>query len=651
MATIEYWIQIENHAWDVAPTPGPTNDGIDRMTGQTIKQVTGNNKVVKTLTSPVTNVTHTPTMFLPLGEDALILRRYTANWAAPDDRKVNPWDLNEPDPTDNGTMGTIPGVVIECNVGDTVIVHFRNRDTRAGKVIHERAHSLHPHGFVFDNRYDGAYPLSPPDPTQPVGAEAVLWTLLGVTGNKKGDRVPPPDPSDPANPNGGTFTYTWNTFGWPSTAGVWHYHDHSICDTDNISLGAIGIIVIHNPADPDDIHDPQNPTDFQQDLPGGSPNGSPVEVRCFPFPFPVPTLPHDVNQVLTAQLPPELGMAGMPSGGGAMAEATGMSPMGDDPDPEAQGSGEEGTDTEAMAPDLKAFRINRGNTTFELAEDLQAIRRFCLPFYRTPPQKALYLQLYHELPGVGGMLINGRKYLGNTPTLVAGINTKMRFGLVGMNMLAFHTFHLHGHRWAIPGPQQGNNPPVTIQQQPQIQAVSQFEDTKIFGPANSFTFTINQGSFMGSRFTPDPNQASGLGEWHMHCHVLGHMMEGMMGSLLIIQGGGLALGLPSGEPCGMVTPPPATVVVKNFAFTPNSLSVPSGTVVIFDFQEANHTVQTVPPTSTTAVPININNGGGPTDAVSPLGPRAVTITGNSGDTINYQCGIHGAAMPGTIHIT
>ena len=32
--------------------------------------------------------------------DALILRRYIANWEIPDDRKVNPWDINEPDPTD-----------------------------------------------------------------------------------------------------------------------------------------------------------------------------------------------------------------------------------------------------------------------------------------------------------------------------------------------------------------------------------------------------------------------------------------------------------------------------------------------------------------------------------------------------------------------
>jgi len=72
---------------------------------------------------------------------------------------------------------------------------------------------------------------------------------------------------------------------------------------------------------------------------------------------------------------------------------------------------------------------------------------------------------------------------------------------------------------------------------------------------------------MGSRFTPDPSQASGLGEWHMHCHVLGHMMEGIMGSLLIIQGGELALGLPSGEPCGMVTLPPAVVGPSEFPQT------------------------------------------------------------------------------------
>jgi FtsP/CotA-like multicopper oxidase with cupredoxin domain len=131
-----------------------------------MQQITGKTPVVKTLVSPVTGVVRTRTMYKPLSQDALILRRYTANWAAPDDRKVNPWDLNEPDPTDNGTMGTVPGAVIECDVGDKVVVYFRNNDTRLGKALKARTHSLHPHGFVFAPTSDGAFPLSPPDSTR-----------------------------------------------------------------------------------------------------------------------------------------------------------------------------------------------------------------------------------------------------------------------------------------------------------------------------------------------------------------------------------------------------------------------------------------------------------------------------------------------------
>src|SRR6476661_9443531 len=141
-----------------------------------------------------------------------------------------------------------------------------------------------------------------------------------------------------------------------------------------------------------------------------------------------------------------------------------------------------------------------------------------------------------------------RKYLGNTPTLVAGANTRMRFGLVAMgNADGFHTFHLHGHRWIIPGPD--GTGPDAIQGSAQIRPVSQFEDTRTFGPANSFAFTIEPNSFMRS----EPP----LGEWHMHCHVLTHMMDGMMGSLLKVAPGALALALPSGTPCptGTTTPP------------------------------------------------------------------------------------------------
>ena len=72
-------------------------------------------------------------------------------------------------------------------------------------------------------------------------------------------------------------------------------------------------------------------------------------------------------------------------------------------------------------------------------------------------------------------------------------------------------------------------------------------------------------------------------------------------------------------------------------------------MVTFDFKEADHTVTT---TSTTgaAAGIELNNGGGPFDAV-PAGTQLMTtITGNPGDEINYICGIHGGAMSGKINI-
>ena len=624
MATNEVWIQLENRAWDTMP------NNIDRMTGRTAQQITTKPPVSVVITSPGTGVTKTRTMFAPLQDgtgkiiEALIFRRYNPPiqadlsdaWTVPADRKVNPWDINEPNPTDNGTMGTIPGPVVECSVGDSVIVHFRNLDMRQNKSVKTRSHSMHVHGFVFESAHDGAYPLSPADPTQPVPAsERTLWNDVGVTGpNKIGDRVPP----------GATFNYTWKTAGWPSTSGVWLYHDHSFCDMENMELGAIGMVVIHNPADT------QN--DFiltNADFPSNNANGNPIQVKCRPFDIGIGVDKSILHQVgvldkFTHDLIPH-------THGHDVAR---------DIDKEVKAAKGKSFD-----PDLSRV-VKQNELLLHLNNDFSELVAFCFRSYKTPPQKAQYLQLYHEMPAAPGMCINGRTYLGNTPTVVGGIDTKMRFGVVGMGTsgMGFHTFHIHGHRWIMPGPD--GNTPGAIQGSPQNKAVSQFEDTRTFGPANSFVFTINgaSGSFMRAG---GPSPKDSKGEWHMHCHVLNHMMTGMMGSLLIVEGGDFASRLPVGEECPpddiVVNPGPVAHTVNINSFTSFSaatnLPVHMGDTVRFLNNHIDvHSVVWDTVGSPAGSPI-INTGGDFWDVVM-----------NGMGTFNYHCGVHGTGMAGSITV-
>jgi len=90
-------------------------------------------------------------------------------------------------------------------------------------------------------------------------------------------------------------------------------------------------------------------------------------------------------------------------------------------------------------------------------------------------------------------------------------------------------------------------------------------------------------------------------------------------------------------------------MVNHAMFSPHDLSVPSGSRVVFDFQEAFHTVVFDMPTNATKSS-NINNGAADTDAVPVGQKRTITVTGNPGGQIPYHCGIHGPGMNGIIHI-
>ena len=47
---------------------------------------------------------------------------------------------------------TIPGPTLTAEVGDVLVVHFRNADRRLDQAV-----TMHPHGVKYNPEYDGAY--------------------------------------------------------------------------------------------------------------------------------------------------------------------------------------------------------------------------------------------------------------------------------------------------------------------------------------------------------------------------------------------------------------------------------------------------------------------------------------------------------------
>jgi FtsP/CotA-like multicopper oxidase with cupredoxin domain len=105
----------------------------------------------------------------------------------------------------------ILGPIIRAEVGDTILVHFRNR-SRAGSF------SLHPHGLRYDKDNEGAHYLPNPgagSAVSPGGSFIYRWIVDEESG---------PGPSDPSSV-------------------AWWYHSH-IHEPRDASLGLLGPIII-----------------------------------------------------------------------------------------------------------------------------------------------------------------------------------------------------------------------------------------------------------------------------------------------------------------------------------------------------------------------------------------------------------------------
>ena len=98
-----------------------------------------------------------------------------------------------------------------------------------------------------------------------------------------------------------------------------------------------------------------------------------------------------------------------------------------------------------------------------------------------------------------------------TPMPKVNLGERVEFVVIGHGEL-FHTFHLHGHRWAdnrggfLTGPDDS----------------SRIIDIKTVGPAESFGFQVIAGEHVGP------------GAWMYHCHVQSHSDLGMEGMFVVL---------------------------------------------------------------------------------------------------------------------
>jgi manganese oxidase len=104
----------------------------------------------------------------------------------------------------------------------------------------------------------------------------------------------------------------------------------------------------------------------------------------------------------------------------------------------------------------------------------------------------------------------GLKRAPNTPLCEANLGQRAEFVVIGHGDL-FHTFHLHGHRWADTRSGSLASPSDS----------ARVIDNKTTGPADSFGFQVIAGERVGP------------GAWMYHCHVQNHSDLGMSGIFLV----------------------------------------------------------------------------------------------------------------------
>jgi len=143
--------------------------------------------------------------------------------------------------------------------------------------------------------------------------------------------------------------------------------------------------------------------------------------------------------------------------------------------------------------------VSAGGEVMEIGAELGLFGVLAITDEQTPEVDREFVLFLHDaspgdVPSLGrpADMFNGGAFLGNTPTFVARSGDRVRWRIAALGN-DFHVFHLHGHRWHSQGG---------------------WVDSQIIGPSTTLTV----------EYTED-----NPGEWLYHCHVIEHMMGGMVG--------------------------------------------------------------------------------------------------------------------------
>ena len=123
--------------------------------------------------------------------------------------------------------------------------------------------------------------------------------------------------------------------------------------------------------------------------------------------------------------------------------------------------------------------------------------------------------------GAANFCLNGRAFVGNTPTIVGDTGERLRWYVFNMDLgSAWHNFHPHSVRWMLP------TPPGGASDVHGLSPVKSFVTDTLVPPALRLPCVLEE---FQCRAGPDACRVQLKGDFLFHCHVEEHMMVGLAG--------------------------------------------------------------------------------------------------------------------------